>query len=33
MFDYMVGVQRWFWRVSAYTSLLITDRYPPFSIS
>ncbi len=33
LFDFMVGVQRWYLRVSAYTSLLITDRYPPFTMS
>jgi hypothetical protein len=32
-FDYVVGVQRWSLRVSAYAVLLITDRYPPFSLS
>ena len=33
LFGFTVGVQRWSWRVNAYTSLLITDRYPPFSMS
>ena len=33
LFDFVVGIQRWSLRVSAYTSLLITDRYPPFSMS
>ena len=33
LFDFQVGVQRWNLRVAAYTSLLITDRYPPFSMS
>jgi len=32
LFDYVVGVGRWALRVQAYTSLLITDRYPPFSL-
>jgi hypothetical protein len=33
LFDYVVGVGRWGLRVSAYTFLLVTDRYPPFSLS
>lgn len=33
MFDYVVGVARWGLRVQAYVSLLVTDRYPPFSLS
>lgn len=33
LFDYVVGVGRWALRVQAYASLLITDRYPPFSLS
>jgi hypothetical protein len=32
LFDFVVGVKRWSLRVSAYTSLLITDQYPPFSL-
>jgi uncharacterized protein DUF4389/zinc ribbon protein len=32
-FDYMAGVLRWGLRVEAYAFLLITDRYPPFSMS
>ena len=32
-FSARVGVQRWSWRVGAYTALLITDRYPPFRMS
>ena len=33
LFDYVVGVTRWSLRVSAYAILLITDQYPPFSLS
>lgn len=29
LFDFVVGVNRWSLRVSAYMWLLITDRYPP----
>jgi membrane protein YdbS with pleckstrin-like domain len=32
LFDYVVGVGRWFLRVNAYAFLLVTDRYPPFSL-
>ena len=32
LFDYVVGVGRWALRVQAYATLLITDRYPPFSL-
>lgn len=32
LFDFVVGVGRWALRVQAYVSLLITDRYPPFSL-
>jgi len=32
LFDYVVGVGRWGVRVSAYAFLLVTDRYPPFSL-
>ncbi len=31
LFDYVVGVDRWSLRVSAYAILLVTDQYPPFS--
>ncbi len=33
LFDYVVGVNRWTLRADAYAILLITDRYPPFSLS
>lgn len=33
LFDYVVGVGRWALRVSAYSTLLVTDRYPPFRLS
>jgi hypothetical protein len=32
LFDYIEGVFRWHNRVAAYAILLITDRYPPFSL-
>ena len=32
LFDFVVGVGRWCARVSAYAFLLVTDRYPPFSL-
>jgi hypothetical protein len=32
LFDFVVGVGRWATRVSAYAFLLVTDRYPPFSL-
>jgi len=32
LFDYVVGVVRWGLRVEAYAFLLLTDRYPPFSL-
>ncbi len=33
IFDFIEGVMRWGLRVEAYAFLLITDRYPPFSLN
>jgi hypothetical protein len=33
LFDFVEGVIRWGVRVIAYAFLLVTDRYPPFSLS
>jgi hypothetical protein len=32
LFEFVVGVMRWGLRVDAYAFLLVTDRYPPFSL-
>lgn len=33
LFDYLVGVARWYNRVIAYALILVTDEYPPFRLS
>jgi hypothetical protein len=33
LFTFVVGVTRWWLRVQAYAVLLVTDKYPPFSLS
>lgn len=33
LFDFLVGFGRWWLRVEAYGFILITDRYPPFSLN
>jgi hypothetical protein len=33
LFNFVVGVYRWWLRVSAYAFLLVTDVYPPFSLA
>lgn len=32
LFNFVVGVSRWNLRVTAYALLLVTDKYPPFSL-
>jgi hypothetical protein len=33
LFDFVVGVGRWALRVQAYAFLLVSDRYPPFTLN
>jgi hypothetical protein len=33
LFDFVEGVMRWWTRVIAYAFVLVTDEYPPFSLS
>ncbi|MBM4419823.1 MAG: DUF4389 domain-containing protein [Chloroflexi bacterium] len=33
LFDFVVGTMRWGTRVNAYAFMLVTDRYPPFSMT
>jgi hypothetical protein len=33
LFDYVVGVLRWWSRVTGYAFTLVTDRYPPFRLA
>jgi hypothetical protein len=33
LFDYVVGVSRWGTRVLGYAIIMVTDRYPPFSLN
>ena len=32
-FDFVVGVMRWHDRVIGYAFILVTDQYPPFSLT
>jgi hypothetical protein len=32
MFDFLLGVMRWGFRVMCYAMIMITDKYPPFAL-
>jgi hypothetical protein len=32
MFEFVVGFMRWVNRVIAYAFMMVTDKYPPFSL-
>jgi hypothetical protein len=32
LFDFVIGVYRWGLRVMSYAFMLVTDKYPPFSL-